>query len=141
MKMGTDAWMDFNEWKAHKEFIDELNGNPMANIITKDKKIRDQVDRHMRNSIEYENPNLKKKLNMNFPSVKNEDIQKALNVQDITRIFQSRSYLSLGSVVVDHTFKGYVTYRRKPIDWSKEEIKMEFNGTQDFAQEFDKIPS
>lgn len=52
----------------------------MANIITRKRGVRDQIERHMKNSVEYSNPNLKhSQKKFSFPPLTEEERKRLEN--------------------------------------------------------------
>lgn len=114
----------------------------MANIINKDKIQRQVVERHMRNSIEHSNPNLKDKTKFKFAPIDSDGRKIAENMyaaQDTINHMPDRQDIIIGSLKIDKDFKGIVTYRKKPFSWENEEIKIEFNSDIEFMDKFIRV--
>jgi len=109
----------------------------MANILTKGKGIRAQIDKHMEKSVEYSNPNLKTGKKVKFKNPTIEDERRVNNYKIVeANIGSIKEKVSITAIKIDHNFKGFITYRSKPFSWNNPEITIEFNGQQEFM---DKI--
>lgn len=106
----------------------------MANIITKDKSTREAVDRHMMNSVEYSNPNLRKDIKAKFPTPNQADEQRVVNMKDLERLLKEHSTVTrvvFGGWRVDEYFKGFFTYSPAGLLFDKNEVRVEFsNGSE-----------
>lgn len=158
--------MDFDAWKAEREWIDELKGRTrsrfrlmaeqiyqdaiteqkypitMANIITKDKATRESVDRHMRNSIEYENPNLKDKAKADFPAYDRDDKERLRNQTDLKGLLEitfKNIKPKVGGWRIDENYKGFFTYSPEGLIFDKNEIRVEFGSMIECINKLNQI--
>lgn len=116
----------------------------MANLS----KIMSQIERRrrdkwMENTIEHTNPNLRpKKLKYSFHPMTTKEEMKAnimKAIQDTINHMPDRERVLIGSIVVDHEFVGYITYRVKPFSWNDDEIRVDFTNDVEFMEKFIKI--
>lgn len=150
------SWIDFDAWKAEKEWLDELQNNlkqllpfnigiglqninhpltkyNMANLTkTRTKEEKEKVEKYMQNSIEYVNPKLKDDLKIRFNKYTNDDDKRVRNLKVIEDHLRYTPNKSIGSIKVNENFIGFITYRDKPINWELDEKRIDFNGYESF---------
>ena len=90
----------------------------MANLNLKHstRPDREAVEKHVKNSLEYVNPNLKRTTNLNFPQITEED-KKTLNSQQfLEKVFRTfkHNYIMFSGWRIDADFKGFFLYVTGP---------------------------
>lgn len=50
-----------------------------------------------------------------------------------------REHLAITAIKVDHDFKGFISYKKRPFSWEVPEITVHFESDQEFMDKFVKV--
>lgn len=117
----------------------------MANLNLKHstRPDREAVEKHVQNSLEYVNPNLKTALNLKFPALTEEDKQLLNSQQFLEKVLRTfkNEYIMFSGWKIDNSFKGFFLYvegvaGKRDLD---KEVRIEFNSREDILKEVQRV--